>query len=79
MFQHPARIPVVRALAVWAVNHNAATPEAWAELDAWVAEQGVDRVVDDVVAILRANASLSPEQEERERMWWRAELEGHTN
>lgn len=78
MFQHPARIPVARAMAVHAVAHNDATAAAWAELDAWVAERGLDVVLDDIVLILRMNGTSAADAE-RERLWWRAELEGHTN
>lgn len=69
-FIHPARIPVRYALAVHGILHNAASDADWVLMDEWVALRGLDAVLDDVEAILKANGRDDP----REREWWRKEL-----
>jgi hypothetical protein len=70
-FQHPATVRPDRALAVHAIMHNRATPEAWVALDDWAKEAGLERVLDDILAIVEMN---QPTADTRERDWWRGEL-----
>ena len=71
LYQHSSKISVPRALAVHDVLHNDASYDTWGLLDAWVKEQGLESVLEQIVGILELNGVSDSE---REREWWKSHL-----
>ena len=70
-FQHPADIPIPRALAVWTVMCSQATIDTWDLIDEWVDDVGLDATLSDIRRILEANGSTRVDDEVA---WWRREI-----
>jgi hypothetical protein len=72
---YPADLDMGRALAVYRIMHGEATPSCWKEIDGWVKEKGITRVLQDISRILDHN-HLDSNKQAAELSWWLNQLSG---
>ena len=71
LFTHPFDVPVDVALAIHAVMHNKAGPEAWELFDFYIEQQGRNWLIECIKRTLVSNGVTNLEEE---LDWWENEL-----